>query len=269
MYSKLQEIYSQSSESVRPKGLNEESAREIYRKYIDFVNKSASEHGRLLDIGCGSGWSSYLFSQHNYQVVGIDLNAKGFESPTANNLTLVQASCINLPFDDASFDVVASNQAIEHIPEPQQAIMEMIRVLKPGGILCLVGTNLLSVGQFVMAISKYVWQKPNIKDIFWRSPNMPKHPWGNTLPEVLISFPFKLMLIFKKLLDNKVTFSMREPDLQPPFHADNDACYLNNPIDFVKFLPTQNCVIIQNGFYGRPKWSNLIASGTFIAARKR
>ena len=59
MYSKLQEIYSQSSESVRPKGLNEESAREIYRKYIDFVNKSASEHGRLLDIGCGSGWSSY------------------------------------------------------------------------------------------------------------------------------------------------------------------------------------------------------------------
>lgn len=74
MYSKLQDIYSQSSVSVRPKGLSEESAREVYHKYIDFVNNSVSEseHGRLLDIGCGSGWSSYLFRQHNYQVVGID-----------------------------------------------------------------------------------------------------------------------------------------------------------------------------------------------------
>lgn len=268
MYDKLQDIYAQSSELVRAKGLNQESAREIYSKYIQFVNQSVSKHGKLLDVGCGSGWSSYLLSQENYQVVGIDLNAEAFECPTAKNLDLLQGSCINLPFEDACFDVVASHQAIEHISEPEKAIVEMIRVLKPGGILCVVGPNLLSIGQFVMAISRYVWQSPTIKDIFWRSPNMPKHPWGNTLPEVLISFPLKLALIARKLLDSKVTFTMREADIRPPFHADNDACYLSNPIDFVKFLPTQNCMVIQNGFYGRPQWKNLISSGTFIAARK-
>ncbi|MDM9383297.1 class I SAM-dependent methyltransferase [Chlorogloeopsis sp. ULAP01] len=268
MYTTLQEIYAQSSESVRATGLSQELASEVYGKYVQFINQSVSQHGRLLDVGCGSGWSSYLLSQEGYQVVGIDLNAEAFECPNVPNLTLVSGSAMNLPFEDASFDVVASHQAIEHIPEPQKAIMEMIRVLKPGGILCIVGPNLLSIGHLIKAISVYAWQNRPIKNIFWRSPHMPKHPWGNTLPEALVSFPLMLTLITRKLIDSKATFTMREPDINPPFHADNDACYMCNPIDFVKFLPTQNCVVIQNGFYGRLQWTTLIASGTFIAARK-
>lgn len=268
MYTRLQEIYGQSTELVRATGLNEELATELYGKYMQFVSQSAPQAGTLLDVGCGSGWSSYLFSKIGYQVVGIDLNAEAFECPTTPNLNLVAGSAMNLPFENESFEIVATNQAIEHIPDPQKAITEMIRVLKPGGTLCFVGPNLLSIGQFFMAISKYVWQNRPVKNIFLRAPSMPKHPGGNTLPEVLLSFPIKLTLILRKTLDNQATFTMREPDMNPPFHADNDACYLCNPIDFLKFLPTQNCVVIQNGFYGRSKLTSLIASGTFIAARK-
>jgi SAM-dependent methyltransferase len=268
MYSKLQELYGQRTEGVRASALSKELAIELYGKYIQFVNQSVSQQGSLLDVGCGAGWSSYLLSEAGYQTVGIDLNAEAFECPTAPNLTLVEGSAMELPFEDASFDVVASHQAIEHIPEPQTAIMEMIRVLKPGGTLCIVGPNLLSIGLCVKAISIYAWQNRPVQNIFWRSPDMPKHPFGNTLPEALASLPVKLSLIFKKILYSKATFTMREPDLTPPFHADNDACYLCNPIDFIKFLPTQNCIVIQNGFYGRPKFTSLIASGTFIVAHK-
>lgn len=268
MYPKLQELYSQLTDSVRASGLSEELAIELYAKYRQFVNQSASQRGSLLDVGCGSGWSSYILSKEGYDVVGIDLNAKAFECPTVPHLTLVEGSAMDLPFEDASFDVVGSHQAIEHIPDPQKAILEMIRVLKPGGTLCIVGPNLLSIGQFLRGISIYVWRNRPVKNIFWRSPSMPKHPWGNTLPEGLISFPLMLGLILRKTLDSQVTFTMRQPDLNPPFNADNDACYLCNPIDFIKFLHTQNCVVIQNGFYGRPQWTTLIASGTFIAARK-
>jgi SAM-dependent methyltransferase len=268
MYTKLQEIYKQSSEIVRASRLNEELATELYGKYIQFVSQSAPQTSTLLDVGCGSGWSSYLLSKIGYQVVGIDLNAEAFECSTNPNLSLVVGSAMNLPFENASFDIVTTNQAIEHIPDPEKAIMEMIRVLKPGGTLCFVGPNLLSIGQFFMAISKYVWQNRPVKNIFLRSPGMPKHPGGNTLPEVLLSLPIKLTLILQKSFDKQATFTMREPDMNPPFHADNDACYLCNPIDFIKFLPTQNCVVIQNGFYGRSQFTSLIASGTFIAARK-
>jgi SAM-dependent methyltransferase len=268
MSTKLQKLYTELTESVRATGLSEEVATEVYGKYIQFVSQSAAPSGSLLDVGCGSGWSSYLLSKIGYQVVGIDLNAKSFECPAVSNLTLVEGSAMELPFDDASFDVVASHQAIEHMPDPEKAIREMIRVLKPGGIICIVGPNLLSIGQFLRGITIYVWKNRPAKNIFWRSPGMPKHPWGNTLPEGLLNFPVMLSLIFRKTIDSKATFTMREPDLIPPFDADNDACYLCNPIDFIKFLPTQNCVVIQNGFYGRPQWTTLMASGTFIAARK-
>ncbi len=268
MYKDLQNMYAHSSELVRATGLTQELASKLYEKYIQFINQSVSQHGSLLDVGCGAGWSSYLLSQEGYQVVGIDLNPEAFECPAVPNLTFVPGSAMDLPFQDGSFDVVATHQAIEHIPDPQKAIIEMIRVLKPSGILCLVGPNLLSIGHLMRTISIYVWQNRPIQNIFWRSPSMPFHPWGNTLPEALISCPLMLTLIIKKLLDSKTTFTMREPDINPPFHADNDACYICNPIDLVKFLPNQNCLIIQNGFYRRPQWTTLIASGTFIAACK-
>ncbi len=269
MNKKLEELYSQLTTSVRASGISEEKASSLYAKYIEFVNRSVEKRTTLLDVGCGSGWSSYIFSKQGYNVVGIDLNPEAFECPKIPNLTLVTGSAINLPFEDSSFDVVTCYQAIEHILEPQKALMEMIRVLKPGGTLCIVEPNLLSLGMFFRAITIYVWKNRPLKNIFWRTPDMPRHPWGNTLPEVLGSFPAKLGLLIAKNLNTKATFSMREPDTKPPFHADNDACYLCNPIDFVKFLPTQNCTVFQNGFYGRPQWSTLIASGTFIAARKR
>jgi SAM-dependent methyltransferase len=269
MSENLQEIYKQNSNFVRATGFDEASATAAYKKYVEFVNFSAKVKGKLLDVGCGSGWSSYIFSQHGYNVTGIDLNVNAFECPTSSLLKLFEASVLHLPFMDSSFDIVASNQAIEHVPDPERALKEMIRVLRPGGILCIVAPNLLSLGQFIASISRYVWLKPSLKDVFVRTDDMPKHPWGNTLPEVFISFPFKLSLILKKSFSRNPSFTMREPDLNPPFHADNDACYLCNPIDLVKFLPTQNCNIIKNGFYGRPPLTTMLASGTFIAARKR
>ena len=63
-------------------------------------------------------------------------------------------------------------------------------------------------------------------------------------------------------------FSMRTPDLTPPFHADNDACYLSNPIDLIKFFRENHCQVIQNGAYGRLPFTYLLAGGTWIAARK-
>lgn len=269
MSEQLQEIYRKNSASVRSTGIDGESAIKIYEKYTSFINLSTKEvKGKLLDVGCGSAWSSYLLSQQGYEVTGMDLNYESFECPKSPSLTLLEASALNLPFDDNQFDVVGSNQAIEHMPDPRKALLEMIRVLKPNGILCIVAPNLLSVGDFILGLTKYVWLNRPITSIFWRSPNMPKHPWGNTIPELLLSFPYKLSLIFKKSLARDPEFTMRVPDTTPPFHADNDACYLCNPIDLVKFFPTQNCQIIQNGFYGRPAITRMMATGTYIAAQK-
>jgi SAM-dependent methyltransferase len=268
MTEELQEIYRKNTSCVRSTGINEDLAIKLYEKYTNFINLSTQVKGKLLDVGCGSAWSAYLLSQQGYEVTGIDLNYDSFECPKSQSLTLIEASALDLPFENNQFDVVGSNQAIEHMPNPEKALLEMLRVLKPNGILCIVAPNLLSIGDFIMSVTKYVWLNRPISNIFVRSANMPQHPWGNTLPEVLFSFPRKLSLILKKSLNQNAEFTMRVPDTIPPFHADNDACYLCNPIDLVKFLPIQNCEVIQNGFYGRSRITQMIATGTFIAARK-
>ena len=265
-YQRLQELYAKSLDSVRAANLNRDQAFELYEKYVSFVKHFATNEGTLLDVGCGVGWSSYFLGQAGYQVTGIDLNAEVFELPTNSSLNFVEGNVLNLPFPNSTFDIVASHNTIEHVPEPDKALLEMLRVLKPGGLLIIVCPNLLSIGDFLRAVFKYVWMNRPLINIFLRSPSMPRHPWGNTLPEVLLLLPVKLALILLKYARNRAFFSMRVPDLTPPFHADNDACYLSNPIDFVKFLPTQGCRIVRNGYLGRASFTNMVASGTYIVA---
>ncbi len=61
---------------------------------------------------------------NNLDYVTTDLN-----SPLAD----VKADICNLPFDDASFDVIFCNHVLEHIPNDTKALQEMYRILKPGG----------------------------------------------------------------------------------------------------------------------------------------
>jgi len=266
---KLQDLY-RSAEGVRGHFDNDEQRATLYfQRYVDFVTRSAPLHSHpvLLDIGCGAGWSSYSFAKRGYQVTGVDLNQKAFEPPSADGLTLREASVLDLPFGDASFDVVTCYQTLEHVPDPRAALLQMFRVCKPGGVLCVVGPNLVSIGQSLKGLF-FACQNRPLRRIFLRAPGMPRHPYGNTLWEAVKSVPLSLGRVILKTLASEPDFSMRQPDLVPPFFADNDACYLCNPIDLVKFLPKNGCRIVQNGAYGRPPFTASLAGGTWIAACK-
>ena len=134
--------------------------------------------------------------------------------------------------------------------------------------MCIVGPNLVSLGQSLKVLRFPLRNRP-LSRVFVRRDGMPRHPYGNTLPETLVSIPLTLGRIVAKTLKPGARFTMRQPDLTPPFYADNDACYLCNPIDLVKFLSKNGCCIIQNGAYGRPRWTASLAGGTWIAARKQ
>lgn len=267
---KLQEMYGRA-EGVRSAfGGDEQRAARYFENYIGFVARSSPKRPdmALLDIGCGAGWSSYLFAKRGCQTTGIDLNQNAFEPTPTAGLTLREASVLDLPFAEASFDVVASYQTLEHVPDPQRALLEMLRVCKPGGTLCIVGPNLISPGQSLKSVIFACRSRP-LRRVFFREPDMPRHPYGNTLPEALVSIPVTLGRLLKKTLTAPARFTMRQPDMNPPFHADNDACYLCNPTDLTKFFSEQGCRVIQNGAYGRLPMTASLAGGTWIAARKK
>ena len=159
-------------------------------------------------------------------------------------------------------------QTLEHIPDPAGALGEMLRVCRPGGTLCVVGPNLLSLGQSLRTIRLTLNNRP-LRRVFLRTPDMQRHPFGNTLPETLLGLPRTGLRLLRKRFSPRARFTLRKPDLKPPFCADNDACYLCNPLDLIKFLPDNGADIVQVGAFDRSRLVYLLAAGTWIAARKR
>lgn len=71
----LQDLY-RTAAAVRTTGLTAEAAAPLYAKYLQFVRHHAPA-GDLLDVGCGSGWTTYLFARAGYAAHGVDLNQIG------------------------------------------------------------------------------------------------------------------------------------------------------------------------------------------------
>lgn len=98
------------------------------------------EGGRLLDMGCGTGWTSVLFARRGYDVVGQDLVADAIavgrqlkaDSGLAN-LDFVVGDYESLGFKE-EFDVVVFFDCLHHAVDEVGALDSAYRALKPGGI---------------------------------------------------------------------------------------------------------------------------------------
>ena len=105
-----------------------------------------------LDTGCGTGRYFNMLTAHGGQVIGVDFSKDmlGKARLNADNLPAGQAAVLlgdmtRLPFRDSSFDLVASIEVLEHVPNWELAVFEFSRLLKPGGSLIISVPNRLSM----------------------------------------------------------------------------------------------------------------------------
>jgi ubiquinone/menaquinone biosynthesis C-methylase UbiE len=109
----------------------------------DSIFQYIPENSSFLDVGCGAGYS--LMKAHTElgcRVQGIDPapGAHGvgrFTQDLWKERPIIEGSAEKLPFENHSFDVVYSSHVLEHVNSEQQALVEMKRVLKPGGVLII------------------------------------------------------------------------------------------------------------------------------------
>ena len=101
----------------------------------------------VLDVGCGIGGSSRILARdYGFAVTGITISpqqvkrAQQLTSPPLNAQFLVD-DAMALSFPDASFDVVWSIEAGPHMPDKAVFALELMRVLKPGGIMVVADWN--------------------------------------------------------------------------------------------------------------------------------
>ena len=106
----------------------------------------------ILDVGCGSS----KIIQSTPGAVALDFSLRKLRYLRDTNPMLVHGSVFALPFKDESFETVICSQVIEHIPNTEDAVRELLRVLKPGG-------------KFILGTPDYAgWQWPLIERVYER-----------------------------------------------------------------------------------------------------
>lgn len=112
--------------------------RQITRKILDSVLVGRAKI-QILDAGCGTGKNLEELSRYG-EVTGIDYSGEAIDFVRRRGANRVlRASVDALPFADASFDLVTSFDVLSHraVPEPEKALNEIRRVLRPSGAVLL------------------------------------------------------------------------------------------------------------------------------------
>jgi 2-polyprenyl-3-methyl-5-hydroxy-6-metoxy-1,4-benzoquinol methylase len=119
--------------------------REIVRYWI-WKHLPKSRNLTLLDCGAGGGAFASEMSA-DLRVTAMDDHEESLELLRASLPPggVVRGGCTQIPFPEDSFDIVTALDVLEHIPDDRKAVAEMIRVLKPGGILVLTVPALMSL----------------------------------------------------------------------------------------------------------------------------
>ena len=111
------------------------------REYTAMADRIAADFpgGKVLDWGCAFGQMSDLLTSRGLQVTAFDYDpdGKGFRALQyyPHIKAHYSAEPVALPFDDGLFDAVLSSGVLEHVQQPVKSLVELDRVLKPGGTL--------------------------------------------------------------------------------------------------------------------------------------
>jgi len=155
----------------------------LFRRMNDVtVNEVGTGEGdRILDIGCGRAIDTARLAERRGDCVGLEpseamvYHAREHVENSGSRVELVRGVGEQLPFKDSSFDKVVCKGALDHFPDPFEAVREMARVLKPEGTVIITIANFESLGfrlgrRFVRLISvfdndgadkKRVWHVPH------------------------------------------------------------------------------------------------------------
>ena len=107
---------------------------------IDKLEYPFRGHERLLDVGSGDGGVARLLRGRVAEVVAVDVEPSE-QWQDGDGISFAVANGEELPFNDGEFDLVHSKDSLHHMEDPDRAVQEYRRVLKPGGTALIIEAN--------------------------------------------------------------------------------------------------------------------------------
>ena len=140
------------------------------RDCLDRLARDVGDLGPICDLGCGPGQIARYLHRNGVKTLGVDLSLNMISEAQRLNpeIHFHQGNMLSLPDVDNSWGGIAAFYCIIHIPRPQivDALSEMKRVLKPGGLLLItfhIGTEIEHLDEW--------WEKPVNLDFAYYQPN--------------------------------------------------------------------------------------------------
>jgi len=126
---------------------------------LNTLKKNLYENSKILDVGCSSGILTAEVSKllPQSKVTGLDCYkaAIDFANSKYPHLTFVMADAHQLPFKNKVFDLVICTETLEHLVDPERALLEIKRVLKNNGFVIIS----MDSGNLLFRLVWYFWTK--------------------------------------------------------------------------------------------------------------
>lgn len=111
---------------------------DIFLRSLDIIEeKHGSNRGTLLDIGCGYGFFLELARKRGWSIYGIDPCAHARAYAASKAIEVDSGDLFVRAYNDNMFDIVTLFYVLEHLSDPLRYLKEIIRILKPGGLVLI------------------------------------------------------------------------------------------------------------------------------------
>ena len=163
------------------------------RKMLDWLIEKVGERGVICDMGCGPGQIASYLHDRGVKVCGIDLSPAMIERALELNpdIAFQQGDMLALTTVDDSYGGIAAFYSIVHVPRPAvvQALRELKRVLRPGGVLLLT----FHLGQEIIHLDEWWGKEVSLDFIFFEREEMKGYlrTAGFELQEVIERDPYR------------------------------------------------------------------------------
>jgi ubiquinone/menaquinone biosynthesis C-methylase UbiE len=209
----------------------------VLEQYVYLVNKFGPQQGVFLELGCGTGEAVRQLANEGREIIGVDISMRLLKTKEASideeSPNFVVADITHLPFQNRSVSCVALHEVIEHIPDVNELLDEILRVLSADGCVIIISPNLISPIKPI----RHILGIEGFNTKFY----------GSYLKAIWAIFS-NLALIFNKLLSSQPKFTYRSPILDDFQCPDDDAVYMSNFIDFKKWFISKGFVVFYSPF---------------------